>query len=76
MPGKLLFFGGFAIALGIQLYIVVLGFKKSLLHGFGCLIVPGYVLYFALRRDVSQIKAIFFWGAGIFFIIIGAYLLS
>jgi hypothetical protein len=30
MPGKLLFFGGFAIALGIQLYIIVLGFKKSL----------------------------------------------
>jgi len=76
MPGKLLFFGGFAIALGIQLYIVVLGFKKSLPHGFCCLIVPGYVLYFALRRDVRQIRAIFFWATGLFFIIIGAFLLS
>ena len=55
--GKLLFFGGFAIAIITQLYIVILSFKVRVSAGLFCLIItPIYAFVSEELRNNEKIK--------------------
>ena len=74
--GKLLLFGGFLVALICQMYVVVLAFRKKVIDGILCLVVPAYILYWAMRQDTRQAKVLMAWAAGLVALIIGVVLLS
>lgn len=74
LAGKLIFMGGLAGAAIIQLYIVVAAFRERFIQGLLCLIVPGYILYYALKEKRARLLA--GWAAGIIALIAGAAMLS
>jgi len=65
--GKLLFFGGFAIAILAQLYIVIHSFKVRASAGIFCLIItPIYAFVSADLRHNEKIKpALKVWLVGL-----------
>ena len=74
--GKLFLFGGFLLVLICQFYIVVRAFKYKFLSGVFCFIIPAYVLYYAMREETRQTKALIGWGAGLIISIVGVVILS
>ena len=65
---------GFLGALVAQFIIVATGFRDSLLTGLLCLLIPGYVLFHAMREETRQPKPLGFWACGIALIIAGVML--
>ena len=74
--GKLLLFGGFLTAVICQLYITVLAFRKRVIEGILCFVIPAYILYWALRQETRQKKVLMTWAAGLVALIVGVALLS
>lgn len=74
--GKLLLFGGFLVAVICQMYIVVLAFRKKVIDGILCFVVPAYILYWAMRQETRQTKVLLTWSAGLVALIAGVALLS
>lgn len=74
--GKLMLFGGLFIALTIQVYIIVLAFKRDTVQALRCFLLPGYTLYLAMRQETRQPQILLVWGASIVIIIGGVALLS
>ena len=74
--GRLLLFGGLIIAVVAQIYIVVLAFKRSVGEGLLCLIVPAYVLFWAMRQETRQPKLLLAWVSGLVAFIMGIAFLS
>lgn len=62
---------GLLITIVAQLYIVVKAFRVSPLKGFLCLLIPGYILFFATTRNTRQTKALIFWAVGLLLFIVG-----
>ena len=65
---------GFAAAFGAQLFIAVRAFRDSPVAGVLSLVIPGYLVLYALREETRQPKAMAYWAAGIVLIIIGVML--
>jgi len=74
--GRLLLFGGFLLAIGVPIYIVVLAFKKSAIEGLLCLIVPAYILYWAMREETKQPRALLTWVGALVSYIVGMAMLT
>jgi hypothetical protein len=69
--GDVLLFGGLAIALTAQFYIVVLALRRSLIEGVLCFIVPAYILFWAKRQETRQFNVLLMWGLGVLMFIVG-----
>ncbi len=74
--GKILLFGGLIVAIVSQLYIVILAFRRKIIQGLLCLIIPAYVLVFAMREETRHLKVLGMWGLGLIAFIIGVIVLS
>jgi hypothetical protein len=74
--GRFLLFGGFFVAFGFQMYIVVLAFRRRVLEGLLCFIVPAYVLFWAMRAETRRPKALLAWLGGLVAIVIGVVILT
>lgn len=74
--GKILLFGGWLLAMICQVYIAALAFRRSVVQGLFCLIIPAYILYFAMREETRKPKVLFLWGLGLLAFIIGVAVLS
>lgn len=74
--GKFLLFGGFLVAVISQIYIIVLAFRKKIIDGILCFVVPAYILYWAMRQETRQTKVLITWSAGLVAFIVGVALLS
>lgn len=62
---------GWVSAVIAQLYITVQAFRSSTIKGLLCLIIPGYVLLYATKRDTRQTRALIVWGTGLLAFVIG-----
>ena len=69
-------FGGLLLTVIAQIYISVLAFKKNFRDGLLCLLLPGYILAFAMRKETRLTKLLILWGMSIVVFIIGVVLLS
>ncbi len=75
--GKLLLFGGLAIAVLGQIYIIVLALKVRASAGLFCLLVtPFYALVSDLRRIPRVRRASRVWLAGLALVVLGTIALS
>jgi len=74
--GKFLLFGGPLVVIICQLYIAVSAFRRKFIQGLLCVIVPAYVLFWAMRGETRQPRALLAWGLGIVAFIVGILLLS
>ena len=74
--GRVLLFGGAFFAFAVQIYIVVLAFKRKVIEGVLSFIVPGYVLYWTMRQKTRRPKALLAWAGGLVAFIIGIIMLS
>jgi len=69
--GDVLLFGGMVAALISQLYIAVLAFRRSIIEGVFCFLVPAYILFWAKRQQTRQSKALIIWCLGLVAFIVG-----
>jgi hypothetical protein len=76
IAGRILLFGGFFVVFAFQMYIVVLAFRRRVLQGFLCLIVPAYIVFWAMRAETRRPKALMAWFGGFLAIIIGVVVLT
>jgi hypothetical protein len=75
--GKILFIGGFLIAIMSQIYIIALAFKTRYYEGLSCLAAPMYALISRdFRKDNNVRFFIKLWAASLPMIILGAYVLA
>jgi hypothetical protein len=74
--GKFILLAGFLMMIGSQFYIAVIAFKRNLIDGLFCIIIPAYILYFAMRQETRQNKVLIIWGAGIVLIILSTFMLT
>jgi uncharacterized membrane protein len=74
--GRVLLFGGAFFAFAAQIYIVILAFKRKVIEGILCFIIPGYVLIWALRQETRRPKVLLAWAGGLVALIVGVIILS
>ena len=75
--GKILFIGGFFVAVISQIYIIALAFKTRYYEGLSCLEAPMYALISSdFRKDNNVRFFIKLWAASLPMVILGAYVLA
>lgn len=62
---------GWIAAFAAQIYIMIRAFRHSIVKGLLCLIIPGYVLVYATKRETREAKALTCWGVGLLTFIVG-----
>ena len=62
---------GFLIMLICQDIVAVKAFKKSVVEGILCLMIPGYLLIYGSREENRQVKPLIGWGIGMALLLMG-----
>ena len=57
--------GGFLIILICQDIVAFKAFRKSYREGMLCAMVPGYILYYATRKETRQVNPVIGWLVGL-----------
>jgi len=65
---------GLITSFSAQVYILVQAFRYSALDGLLCLVLPGYIIYYARRKRTRQTKPLLVWIGGLLFFIVGLVL--
>ncbi len=73
--GKMLLFGGLIIVIVSHLYIVMLAFRRKIIQGLLALIIPGYVIIFAIREESQHFNALVILSLGLIASITGGIIL-
>ncbi|WP_155834610.1 hypothetical protein [Leptolyngbya sp. PCC 6406] len=66
-----IFFAGWLTAAIAQIYMVIQAFRHSFMKGLLCLIIPGYVLIHATKRETKESKALICWVVGLLALVFG-----
>ena len=75
--GKILFIGGFFVAVISQIYIIALAFKTRYYEGLSCLAAPMYALVSSdFRKDNNVRIFINLWLVSLLMVILGDYVLA
>ena len=75
--GKILFIGGFLVAIMSQICIIALAFKNRYYEGLSCLAAPSYALVSSdLRKDYNVRFLSMLWKVSIAMIISGFYFIA
>ena len=63
--------GGFVTAFLAQISVAASAFRNSVANGLLCFIIPGYLLFYAVREKERNPRPLVYWGAGVVLVIIG-----
>jgi len=75
--GKILFIGGFFVAVISQICLITLAFKVRYYEGLSCLAAPMYALVSSdFRKDNNVRLFLMLWGVSLLMVILGAYVLA
>ena len=62
---------GLLTGVSAQIYILIQSFRYALSQGLLCLLFPGYILLYAMRRETKETKALLCWAVGLIAFIVG-----